>query len=496
MATTPHELCAPAPLDLKRPFANPFEHGGVLVCEVAVLWRGDLLSISHLLLPGTFHVGPPSLCCDVALPVERLGAERQCIVVAGHSDINVVVPSRAASVWVLPDGSEVAASDMAPGESERPFADERLIPLEPGSRARLYFDEIEIQVAAVPAGRRLERPWKERFDPLLLTCFAFTWLLVGGLLGALWLMAPPRGLTRDEQGAMRRVMLLRHYLNASAERASRQRGETEPKAIPPPRLLAARAQRAGRSASTVAEVEGEIMAETEPTAPPLDATGTDAVARREQVREARGFGAIALLGEAIAALADPRLNFERAGGAPHFTRMHEIFDSDLDDASGTGGLSLTGIGIGAGGPAEIVALEAVRTIGSSEDPLNDFPRRSVQLTNDSRSELATQNDRVGPALSRDEVRRTIERHLPRLSRCYPARQPGTISPKGTSAASWHAVVDLIIQGDGRVERARTSEASRSSQSASECVTSVFLAMRFPAGRSQSTSVRYPLELRP
>ncbi|HKO91420.1 MAG TPA: hypothetical protein VJU61_09730, partial [Polyangiaceae bacterium] len=341
------------------------EHRARLTIEVVLLWQGDVLGVSHLSPPGSFFVGGSP--ADVALPPEWLGSERLCVAVGSRSEISAVVPAHARCWRTLPDGSTrlfQPGSDAAHTTARSPST-ERLLPLGLGHRAHLCLGELEIQVAAVPAGRAPARRGSIGFDTTTLAYFGLSSLSVAGAMAVLSLLAPPTGLTPDEQTVSERLYLLRSYLQASAEREQDNgvaRAET------------ARAFAAARPFSPPPQPEAPLSDAQagEAPLPPSDdspSVPADARERRAQIEEARSFGIIGLLSAHLAALADPQLRFRREPSSEDLATMHQLFNPEPDPLSGgdgPGGLALLGTGLGGGGRADIVPLNAVRTIGGGE----------------------------------------------------------------------------------------------------------------------------------
>ena len=312
-----------------------------LAIEIVVLWQGELLSATHVAAPGRCLIGGSGSCCEVSLPLETLGAEQLCVAEASHTKVFAVLPAGVRGCLSLPDGSR-HGFELAP---------ERLLPLGPGYRAHLCFDELEIQVAAVPAARTPRLRLSVGFDAATLAYFACSALSVTGLLAAMALMAPPLGLTTDEALPNEHLYLLQQYLTASAERT--QQPERDSRALqraaaarpppPPPSEPAPRAER------TLDEPPGnEPTLGAEPIHPALHPRE-----RHGELERARGFGMIALLQSNEAQLADPRLVFHRELTGGEEALMQQLFNSDnpMRD-EGPGGLALSGTGLRGGQPAD------------------------------------------------------------------------------------------------------------------------------------------------
>lgn len=479
--------------------SDEVEERARLAIEIVVLWRGDVLAVRHVSPPGTFYVGDSRSACDVALPVELLGAERLCIAVGSRSEVSAVLPAGARGWLALPDGS------ARPLERSSQLPMEQLLPLGLGSRAHLCFDGIELQVAAVAAGRAPARRASLGFDGRTLVYFGLSSLSVASLLATLSLMAPPLGLTLDERVSQERLYRLQSYLTASAERVLRQQ---QPALAEAPRSAAAAPPRSRYEPPAPHEVEVEASTSPEPL-PDLEAPESEprtAAERRGAIEHARSFGMIGLFEKYARMLDDPRLTYTRELRGSELAAMDQMFNAGPTWDEGPAGLALSGTGRRGGGRADVLPLEHLGTISEGQGTL---PESFVGFGNPSGShrtstpELHASNDRVddgrtaevpspaaGPTgrASPATVRRAINAQLWRIRSCHEA------GLRTHPALAGEAVVSFILQPDGRAAQLSTQSSNLPAQVVS-CIEGVFRELSLPQP-SEPLRIVYPVQLAP
>jgi len=484
--------------------ADELEHRARLALEVIVLWRGDVLSVSHLSPPGAFFIGGSSSVCDVSLPVELLGARRVCIAVGSRSEVSAVLPPQARGWLALPDGSTRLVERSA-AESEPPASLERLLPLGAGQRAHLCFEDFEIQIAPVAAGRAPARRRSLGFESSTLAYFGLSALSVAGVLAVLSLAVPPLGLNQDERAAADQVYILQSYLTASAERALKLEREASENAGQPAvaarTLLARPSPPTTRSPASPLDPEAADAAQPSPDSVPMDESqvGIDAAAtprepleRQREIEQAESFGMIGLLQANFAALADPQLKYRREMTGEEHALLQQLFNPDSAGRyDSPGGLALSGTGIGGGGKADVVALGAVRTVAGGEGGgLERFPHLGSP-TGSHRPrppQLRHGNGMVANGLPAAALRRSIGAQFSRIRACYEttlADSPGLAG---------RAIVHFVVLPDGHVDSVSTQSADLPADLLS-CIEGVFERLQLPSMESP-VNVAYPIELAP
>ncbi|MEY4546652.1 MAG: hypothetical protein RL685_2847 [Pseudomonadota bacterium] len=468
--------------------SEELEHRAQLAIEVVVLWRGDVLAVRHLSPPGAFYVGDACSACDVALPAELLGSEQLCIAVGSRNEVSAVLPPQARGWLTLPDGSTRPLGVEA-------RASEQLLPLGLGHRAHLCFGGIEVQVAAVAAGRAPALRRTLGFERSTLAYFGFSSLSVAGLLAVLSLMAPPLGLTQDESGSQERMYRLQSYLTASAERALQQQElaskelERSAAAVAPPRSRP-EAPRAEPEAEAEAEAEAEqhTAPEPEPTLEAPQGEPRTAADRKGELEEARSFGIIGLMAKNMEMLRDPRLPFQRELTSEELAAMNQMYNSGSTWEEGPGGLALSGTGRRGGGKANALPLESVGTVSGGQGTLPEGYAGFGSPSGSFRPSAPELRPAEALAASPASVRRTINAQFPRIRACY---EEGL---RSNPALPGKAVVSFVLQPEGHADQVSAQSSSLPSSVVS-CIEGVFRDISFPHP-PEPLPVKYPVQLAP
>ena len=452
----------------------------VLALEVVVLWHADVLAVHHLRLPGTCVVGGSRSACDVSLPVELFGADGQCVALGSRSETFAVLPAHVRG-WVTQlDGAAHAFEGTAVAA-----ANERLLPLARGQRAHLCFGEIEVQVAAVAAGRAPARPRSFGFDADTLLYFGLSSLSIGGLIAALALLTPPLDLDAQERAADR-VAVMQRYLSASVARESnpsKQRSEAPAHAASaawsppasgldsPPREAAPEAAEASREDAL------------------LDATPQSALQRQAQVEATRHFGIVGLL-ESMRALYDPKLDVHRRMlSGSELAAMQQMFEADsLGSGPGPIGLALSSTGLGGGGPANVVELGAVRTAGEGRGGDLDALAQAGHATGVHRPDAPRLRTETATAqVASAEIRRTVNRSAARLRACYDAGNRDAAFRAGS------ALVRFVVKPGGHVADVSISGSTALAAGVQACIQRLFNELSFPDPGANGVTITIPLE---
>jgi hypothetical protein len=418
------------------------ESGARLCVEVVVLWRGDVLSVGHFALPATLFAGESPGDCDLLLPAEKLGAERFCIARAVRGQMYAVLPGHGLGRLTYPDGAlQVFTGSSRAQQGAAPATQPpRLLRLDRGCRAHLCFEDIEIQVALVSAGRPPARRWPGAVDLRMLGYFAACSALVGVLLFLLALLGPPPGLNQGETAAADELRRVQEYLAASRQRArSETIGERRDGV----------SAGAGPYSAPVHETYGE-EASSSAAAPlptqPIPRADVLAAAARSSVE-----------------------NPERL--EPTRTRRRAAVDEAvLHDATRT----------------KDVVSGGLRTIAKGEGVWPDvIPHHIGLITGFRPGEIG-----VWGSLSQAAVRRTVSEHARSLRSCY--EQGLAQDPR----LAGRVLLRMLIQQDGSVQRVNTLGSDLASRSVLRCLEQVLYAVRFSQPESGTVMVTYPLELSP
>ncbi len=138
------------------------------------------------------------------------------------------------------------------------------------------------------------------------------------------------------------------------------------------------------------------------------------------------------------------------------------------------------------GPQTDVPRSGLRTIsnGTGVWPEN-IPHHLGRITGSRHGGVA-----VWGELSESSLRRTITDHSSGIRRCY---------DEGLSSApalAGRAIMRLVIQRDGHVQRVNTLGSDLASKAVLRCLESLFQSIRFPRADSDTVTVTYPLPLSP
>jgi Ca-activated chloride channel homolog len=155
-----------------------------------------------------------------------------------------------------------------------------------------------------------------------------------------------------------------------------------------------------------------------------------------------------------------------------------VSDLAVGDSRGYGGLGLSGTGRGGGGTAYGIGLGSISTCGYG---------RGTAAAPRAVSAAAV----VTGSLSREVIRKVIQRHMKAVRACYEA------ALQANPALAGRMVVKLVIEGPGRVRSAIVAETTLNDAAVEACVVKVFAALVFPRipGGGEAT-VNYPVELQP
>lgn len=487
-------------IPVRPPIAEgELESRSSLHAEIVVLWGGNVLSVSHQTLCGSFSVGEPgrrsSGQCDLFLPAQVLGATRRVVAVGNRCRLSAVIPAGVRGHLTLPTGERLTlqeASRAAESAGERTVSGVeggQRIPLVRGCRAHLFYGEIEIQIAAVSAARLPALGWRFRFDPTVLAYLGLSALSFGGLLSTMALWVPPLGLMRDEQMSAEELLLIQQYLAASAER--NKPGEVA--------VTSSSGEETELSANRKFHSEAAALPATSHRHSPRSKRGIrtaksePAVSeRRAEILGARNSEMAILLGR-MSRAGVPMWGLEASN-----TGEGDLFEDSIFGKGGTGalqpgGLVLSGTGSGAGGRGEGVALPAVGTFARGTGALNERTARRSNRGGVHRTrapKLRRGKTSVRGRLPAETIRRTVRLQHPRLVGCY---QEGLLHDPSLSG---RANVRFVIGRQGEISSVDTAGSDLRAPVVLACIRRVFFGLSFPKPDGGPVMVQYPLSLQP
>ncbi|HEX4334813.1 MAG TPA: AgmX/PglI C-terminal domain-containing protein [Polyangiaceae bacterium] len=320
-----------------------------------------------------------------------------------------------------------------------------------------------------------------------LAFFAASSLFVGTLAGLMAFFTPPLGLTDDEGADHDRVYLMSQYLDAAAERER----EPDPStghdmgqaADAPAEAARGEAGRVGHTAPVAHSTRGSGSERGDITRP--------ALSRAEAIQQARDFGMVGLLATGVAkanlaAWDDPGVGAAAAEGG--------LFGSDLE-ATGTGGLALTGIGEGGGGPSNQIGLASIGTChgeecnGKGGFGLSGHHGGPDHATRGPRLRMAGTSVSSG-SLPADVIQRVVRQNFGRFRGCYEDGLRTNPNLEGRVTARF------VISRDGSVGAVQSGGSDLPDARVVSCVLRAYSSITFPSPKDGIVTVTYPLAFSP
>jgi hypothetical protein len=344
----PSQADAPTHLLFARGALEPgeFERAELEAIEVMGLWGATILFARHLGLGENFTIGESSAAeqVDFELAAAELGAVSARLVEVQSGTPHVIVP-RTAKLSVKRASDPYALASQATSVS-----------LLPGTVVELELGKLKFRVANVPAGKTTPRAGLASADRSVLSAFGISFAAAAALIGSFAFWMPALGLTDDEGLDNERLVLMKQYLSASAQRElEQQKSNTDE--------TGSQESAAGKPAEAAAGREGamgKLNAKVENHRAAVRGDNPQVQLSHAQLKEeARNFGMIQLLGS---------LSTSAGGGSPFIRDPalgHDGFDAeggmfgDPGESGGFGGLRLSGGDNGGGGKGVGVGIGGI-----------------------------------------------------------------------------------------------------------------------------------------
>lgn len=463
----------------------------VLAAEVSIAWGANVLFVAHLVPPKNFYVGDEQSQdqpCDFLVPSEKLGTTRMPLILAARGDISVVVAAHALGYIEGADGSRLplaAARAHARPCAELPGGCQ--ISLALGSRALVQFGDIVFRVAAVRAGKPMARGLNG-LDASVLAYLALSALSVGGFLSSLAFLVPPLGMLADDELDQDRLYQMQQYLAATAEREKQ----------PEPSEVAEDTSEAGASGAPAEGAEGAMGRRDTPEKNRRIAI-QGAVDRHEQelprhtaIDEARTYGLIGLLNSEL--LGDPNAptvpwGADHALGSDELSAQGNLWSSDPGDASGMGGLGLSGVGESGGGRTHSVGMDGIATVGpagNGDGGVGIYRGRTPGSHRTESPRVRVVDTHISGRLPAEVIRRVVRQNHSRFRNCY--EQALLQNPSLAGRVS----VRFVIGRDGAVTHVANGGSDLPDPKVVSCVTRAFYDIGFPKPESGVVTVTYPI----
>ncbi|MCA9605842.1 MAG: TonB family protein [Myxococcales bacterium] len=475
------------------PPVNPAEvESHTSAAEVVVMW-GDMsvLHVEHLSPPRSFYVGEGDV--DYLLESTVLGAGRMPVTTAVGGGVAVVVPEGAEGDVTVGDQTMSLSDLKAQGKLQAcpEMAGAMQYPLPDGAVAKVRYRGFTFMTKSTAAGKKVgagvEVEWKR-----------YIWTAVSlGVHGAFLLMfyfLPPRpaSLSLDLLSADSRLV---EYLMEPPET---QEEET-------PDWLDEQDQMDDNEGGTGKRHRDEEGAMGEETSKKTNnrfgiegpADNQDPQMARENAREqAANVGAIGVLRAMTGSWNSPTSPYgaDQALGNDPMSAIGALMGDQIGSNFGFGGLGLRGTGRGGGGTGEgTIGLGNLGTIGhgGGGGTGSGYGRGAGGLRGRQARvpRIRTGNADVRGSLSREVIRRVIQRHINEVRFCYEQELNSRPDLEG------RVMVSFIISPTGAVQSATVGNSTVNNARVESCITTAVRRWTFPAPDGGGVvGVNYPFVL--
>lgn len=472
--------------------------------EVVIRWGATVLHVAHLTPPRSFYVGEgasKASKCDFFLPEEKLGTSRMPLLrKAQDGDVHLVIPAGATGSLTTPDGKAMKIADVLARGDASPSAELAgavELKLAQGTKAELEVGGISFAVSTVNAGRAVGGRF--RLDGRGLPYQGLSLLLHVGLLAATALFIPQLAMADEDGMSEEQKYLIATRLEAIAERDLEKKNEEVVDNQAPSNGGGSGAAATGESgkmgSTTSRKTNGRFGIEG-----PKDNQDVR-LSRAQAMRDAADFGVIALLNGGMGG--DPntptvKWGSDTALGNDARSALGNMWNQTLDEAGGSGGLGLTGIGEGGGSRFEGIGVGRLGTInhGSGLGDGNEFGfGRSRNIGRAGHTVKSPSLVRVGTAsinghLPPEVIQRIVRQNFGRFKLCYENGLRTNPNLQGRVS------VRFVINRDGGVGSAVSGGSDLPDSGVVSCVTRAFYGLSFPQPDSGIVTVSYPIVFSP
>jgi hypothetical protein len=322
--------------------------------------------------------------------------------------------------------------------------------------------------------------------------FGFSALAQIGIIAAMAWFAPPLGLTEDDGIDQERLVTIRQYLSASAERereeqnrATEEQGDVR---TPSDGASQAAPGESGKLGRNTDEKRGRLAVRR------IDPNAPMSPSRERMIREAANFGTTGLLNSGIASPMSAPWGGPIANGADDRDAMGDMWSDGIGDVSGTG-WGVSGIGEGAGGRGTGIGIDGVGTCtgGLCAGMQGGFGRSLARLQPNHkprvpqvRSGITTTSGRL-PA---EVIQRVVRQNFGRFRLCYEQGLMKNPNLEGRVA------VRFVIGRDGQVSHTSNGGSDLPDSGVVSCVISAYYGLSFPAPENGIVTVVYPIAFSP
>ncbi len=453
--------------------------------EVMVMWGDNaVLHVDHLSPIRSFYVGESTdakgkLTTDYLIGSELLGSERLPVVVdAGGSPAVVIPPGATGEISIGSDRMSLAdlvAGGRAQACSELAGGHQYALP--PGATARVNYRGLTFVVRPVNAGRVVGVGQSKGFDlksnVWTLLSFAFH-----GLFLLMMYFMPPKGsgLSLD---LLNEDSRLAKYLMEPPETIE----EEQPDWLQPsetPDDEGGKGKRHKDDEGAMGKEESKKTKNKFGIEGPPD--NQDPVMARESAKEAaKNVGILGVLSASTGSWNSPTSPYgaDTALGYDPMSALGALMGDAIGENQGFGGLGLRGTGRGGGGTGEgTIGLGNIGTIGHGGGGgsgsgygrgAGGFRGREAKVP-----QVRSGNADVRGSLSKEVIRRVIQRHINEVRFCY--EQELNSRPD----LSGRVQVKFIISPSGAVQAANVESSTLGSPKAEGCIATAVRRWTFPA----------------
>jgi hypothetical protein len=467
--------------------------------EVVVMW-GDtsVLHVAHLSPPRDFYVGEQAIGkgvpkTDYLIGSELLGMDRLPVVVQSGGGAAVVIPAGATGE-VTVGGQSMSFADLgAQGKLQAcgQVAGAQQYPLPAGAMAKVVFKGLTFLVKPVQAGKVVGRSgsgvdWKSYIWSAVSVAFHGSFLLL------MYFMPPSSSslslelLTADSRYAK--------YLIEPPETAEEEQPEWLQEQNKAPED-SGKGKRHKGDEGQMGKNDAKKTKNRYGIEGPAD--NQDPHMARESAREtARTAGILGVLRASTGAWNSPTSPFGRdsALGVDAMSALGALMGDQIGENFGFGGLGLRGTGRGGGGTGEgTIGLGNLGTIGhgGGGGDGNGYGRAAGGFTGRAARvpRIRTGNADVRGSLSKEVIRRVIQRHINEVRFCYEQQLNQRPDLQGRIS------VQFVISPTGAVQMAAISASDMGSPPVESCVATAVQRWSFPAPEGGGiVVVNYPFVL--
>jgi TonB family protein len=473
-------LVASAP----APNADEVETGERAV-EVMVMWGDNaVLHVDHLNPIRSYYVGEATdakgkSTTDYLIGSELIGSERMPVVIDAGGNPAVVIPQGATGEISI--GSDrMNLSDLVTGGRTQPcseLAGAQQYALPPGATARVNYRGLTFVVRPVNAGKVVGFGGQGGFD-IKRNAWTILSFAIHGLFLLMMYFMPPNGsgLSLD---LLNEDSRLAKYLMEPPETLE----EEQPDWLQPsdqPDDEGGKGKRHKDDEGAMGKEESKKTKNKYAIEGPADNEDPH-MAREAAKEEAKNAGILGVLSASTGSWNSPTSPYgqDSALGYDPMSALGALMGDSIGENQGFGGLGLRGTGRGGGGTGEgTIGLGNLGTIGHGGGGgsgsgygrgAGGFRGRDAKVP-----QIRSGNADVRGSLSKEVIRRVIQRHINEVRFCY--EQELNSRPD----ISGRVQVKFIISPSGAVQAANVESSTLGSPKAEQCIATAVRRWTFPA----------------